>query len=1258
VQTTLLGLAIAFIIALIAALIGPYFVDWNQFRPQFEAEATRVLGAPVRVGGEFGARLLPTPSLRLRSVVVGGANDLGKVRADKLDVEFSLGSLMRGEWRANELTVDGLSLDLGLDSQRRIDWPASTGKFNLATLAIDRLNLTGRIALHDATSRGTVELNDIAFSGDVRSLAGSVRGEGSFMLSGTRYPFRVSSGQSVDGSGTRVHLNIDPGARPLAIDLDGVLAFEARAPRFDGAMVLAVPAGLKAQGDVKGDVPITPWRISAKVKADPAAAQFEQLEGSYGADERALKFAGLADIRFADSRFGDSRFGDSRLGGSPLLHAVLSARQLDADKFFAKDTGVTEPIRLLPGLRALLAAALPQVPMATQIEFSSEQIMLGGRPLQNLAAELHADPNSWTIDRLDFRAPGATRVVLRGTDAQGGPSGGFKGALNVESSDPDALVAWLQGRSEIAYRSQKLLRLRGDVSVTGNRMAIEAMKAEIDGGAVEGRLALSNLPAGGGSRFEAELKAERLDLDAATAFTRSLAGPQAEWPDEAQLSLDIGHATSAGQELRPLMAKLGYGPNKILLDRLKIGEAGGVTVEGTGHFDRANATGRLAINSSAASFGQITALVAPFAPSLASRLNALGTGAGPVRAKLALDLDKNSERADRTDAHAMLDLDAPQFKGVATLTAKPDVAAVRGIDLDALVRSETNIEAKLSSPRGGSLLALLGLDRTVAVGEGPAQFVGSVTGAWRAPLRLNVKMSGSGLEAEAQGTAELWAQDDKADPKAKAQAKAQAKANVNLRVRSVNLAPLFDLKPSDALAQNISLSSRVSLIGSRLSFDDLDGATSGARLRGRIALTLDDDRNIDGEIGLDALDLAPAFALAIGSAGHDATEPLGAGLLKGWHGQIAFQALRGTLPGGAELRPVSGTVKSDGQSLTFDAVTGAIGGGEASADIDAKPSANGIALNARIRLSGVAGAALRYRGLSMPAGRTSLQMTLASQGRSASALTGALSGSGIATLESARVAGLDPGAFDAAIRASDNGQATNDVRLRQIVEPVLSGGALSVASAQIPFNIRDGRLRVGATTLDAEGARAIVSGGYDIPADQADIRATMASTAIGTATSRPEIQLFAVGSPDRLDRTVDVAALSSWLSVRAIDRETRRLDSIERGDPPPPSPVSIPPPVAAPPVAAAPDGAPPDQPLSEVPTPGREPRRAASKPKVSVPRLPSAPPSPNPPVVSQQVLPLPPPIEIRPAPGAVRPPRPRPPLVLTPPVTSAPPPAF
>src|ERR1700754_371894 len=134
VQTTLLGLAIAVIVALVAALIGPFLIDWNQFRPQFEAEASRVMGAPVRVDGTLDARLLPTPTLRLQSITVGGEGDVGKVHADKLDVEFSLGSLMRGEWRASELSLNGFTLNLGLDRDGRFEWPASVGKFSLGAL--------------------------------------------------------------------------------------------------------------------------------------------------------------------------------------------------------------------------------------------------------------------------------------------------------------------------------------------------------------------------------------------------------------------------------------------------------------------------------------------------------------------------------------------------------------------------------------------------------------------------------------------------------------------------------------------------------------------------------------------------------------------------------------------------------------------------------------------------------------------------------------------------------------------------------------------------------------------------------------------------------------------------------------------------------------------------------------------------------------------------------------------------------------------
>ncbi len=1217
-QTTLLGLAIAFIIALLAALIGPYYVDWNQFRPQFEAEAGRIIGVPVRVAGELDARLLPAPTLRLRQVTFGGNNDLGRLRADKLDVEFSLGSLMRGEWRATELSVGGMAVDLGLDARGRVDLPSTaSGTFNLASLAIDHLNLTGRIALHDAASRSTLELTDIAFSGDVRSLAGAVRGDGNFTTAGTRYPFRISSGPSADGSATRLHLNIDPGERAFLADLDGVLAFDNRQPKFEGALTLAVPAGKKA------DAP-TPWKVSARLKADPAGAKFEQVDASFGGEDAPLKIGGVGDLRF---------------GASPLLRAVLSARQVDADRLTARDA--SEPLRILPALRAGLAA-IPQAPIPAQIEFNTDQIMLGGRPLQNIAAELQTDGRSWTFQRLELRAPGMTQVSLNGS-APGADS--FSGRLSVESSDPDALAAWLQGRSDVNRRSTKPLRLAGDVTIAANHLAIDRLKADIDGGAVEGRIAFVQTGASKGSRIDAELKADRLDLDAAASFVRALAGPEGEWPEEAKLSLEIGRAISAGQELKPFAARLGYNSSALTLEQLRFGQAGGVTTEASGSFDRARATGRLALKSAANSLRELTALIEPVAPALRARLDAAAPQPGATRLTLDVSLDRNAGQAERSDARIAFDLDAPQLKATASLTAQAQIAAVNGIDIERLRDSEFTLDGKVSSPQASALVALLGLDRVVAAGEGAARFEGRLNGSWRRPLQLNAKLSGA-LDADAQGSVDLSG--------------AQPKASANLRLRNVNLAPLLGTAPTDKSIPGVSLSARVGLAGPRLTFDDLDGSAAGSHLRGRLAVTLDADRIVEGEVGLDTVDLGAALALALGAAGHDASEPLGAGLVSGWRGRIAFQSLHGSLPGGIELRPVGGTLRSDGQVLALDGLKGGLGGGEMSASVDARNNAGGLALNARIELGHVDAASLRYRDLALPKGRASLQMALSSQGRSVAALTGALAGNGTVTLETAEVSGLNPRAFEIAIRASDAGQVGDDNKLRQLVEPALAP-PITIASAQIPFTVRDGRLRVSATPLEAKNARAIVSGGYDIPADQADIRASLTPVMTGLSGAPPEIQLFAAGPPDKMSRSLDLAPLSSWLAVRTIDRETRRLDAIERGEPPPAT--------AALPTLVSPEPEPAPS-LTDVPLPGRDPRRAPparskaepkAEPKAApTPKAPQAapaapsppltsPPLTSPPLASQQVAPLPPAIEVRPAPGPppARP-KPKPPLVLTP----------
>ena len=123
-QTTLLSIAIALILALLAALVGPHVIRWNDHRAFFEAEASRLVGIKVRVGGDIDAALLPFPSVTLRAIAIGPAGEGSRMRARSLRIELALGPLMRGELRATEMRLVAPQFNIGLDSQGQIDWPA------------------------------------------------------------------------------------------------------------------------------------------------------------------------------------------------------------------------------------------------------------------------------------------------------------------------------------------------------------------------------------------------------------------------------------------------------------------------------------------------------------------------------------------------------------------------------------------------------------------------------------------------------------------------------------------------------------------------------------------------------------------------------------------------------------------------------------------------------------------------------------------------------------------------------------------------------------------------------------------------------------------------------------------------------------------------------------------------------------------------------------------------------------------------------
>ena len=109
-------------IALFAALIGPYFVNWNDYKSTFEAEAEKILGQPVRVAGTAKATVLPSPSLTFTDVQVGDTEGEPMMTVERFDVTIELMPLLQGEIHVISMKLQKPHVRIAVDDSGTIDW--------------------------------------------------------------------------------------------------------------------------------------------------------------------------------------------------------------------------------------------------------------------------------------------------------------------------------------------------------------------------------------------------------------------------------------------------------------------------------------------------------------------------------------------------------------------------------------------------------------------------------------------------------------------------------------------------------------------------------------------------------------------------------------------------------------------------------------------------------------------------------------------------------------------------------------------------------------------------------------------------------------------------------------------------------------------------------------------------------------------------------------------------------------------------------
>ncbi len=329
-------------------------------------------------------------------------------------------------------------------------------------VSIARLHIQdGRASLADAASGARLVLEKLEFTGELRTLAGPVKGEGSFVVAGQHYPYRIATSRIAEDSGAKVRFTVDPINQPLAAEADVSIWIERGMPRFEGSVQFARAVGRAPAG--AESLIIEPWRVTSRIKGDSAAAVLEQIEFQYGPDDRAIKLSGGANLTLGLQAKGQR----SAVIGPDRSRPRAGAARGRAD--------ARSPLSKRWPNPSIAASRLP-IPAALSI--SVENVTLGGATLMRVGAELSADADGVDIKSLDLRAPGMTQMRLSGRLGATSTGVRFVGSTKIEANDPRALVAWLTERSdEPAASSAGPLRLGGDVTLGGDAITIEGSRS-------------------------------------------------------------------------------------------------------------------------------------------------------------------------------------------------------------------------------------------------------------------------------------------------------------------------------------------------------------------------------------------------------------------------------------------------------------------------------------------------------------------------------------------------------------------------------------------------------------------------------------------------------------------------------------------------------------------------------------------------------------------------------------------------------------
>ena len=1125
------------VIALFAALIGPWFVNWNDYKATFEAEAEKIVGRPVHVVGSASATLLPSPSLTFEDVTVGDVAGEPMMTVDRFEITIELMPLLQGQFRITSMRLDRPRTRVVVNDAGRLDWQArseASKALDPENVILDRLEIVdGRIDYSDRIGETDLTFEGVNAVVEARSLLGPWRIEGSYLEDGVAVPFRFATGRLLDDGTIRVKTDLSPAGWPVALAADGILGSDDDGLYYDGTYNLTqIVMPTESAADEESGA-AAGWRSEGKFRLTRRQLAIAQAVLSQGPAERAYSIAGSLTVA---------------LGAKPHFEAHATARQIDLDRSLGN--GPTEPVAVSSAAASLIAwlkdSFVPPVPGS--VFFKVPGIVVGGAVIQDVAFEARPTIGGWRIVSLDANLPGRATLEVRGVLATDFEVG-FAGNVRLIVNQPALFAAWWRGKGQVgAGRLLAPFEIAGRAELSPVEFNFEDVEAMLGDAAVRGRFAWGGSMASQRRVVEAELVADSIDFVQLKAFLELAGGEGLANATALADSYDIKLSTDTFQiedvAMHDVAIDASYAEDALTVNEFSIGDLGGAHVNVTrGRIESLSGRpqGHLDAQLEAETLDAFSRVVERILPdhAFSNWLRKAGPSLAPAFVTASIEAPAREGDADIR----------ANLAGVVASTTLSAAIDVWGSIAD-WRQGEAGVEIVLESPDAAELARQAGLTLGSDVNPGVARLEISASGVPASGLdtRLAGEFAGVGLRSE--GRLALAAD----DPPTYAGSVAAASDDIEPLLRMVGLgipvAAVGNAVRIDGDLQLVGASAVLSLRGSQIADRLIDGRLS-------LAKAGEDAWSIDGDLHVDAVDLGWITAVGLGFA----LEPTG-DLSTPWSrtpfGDPSFSEVSGKVAVTTDDFAITDSFNVSPATLAFnflpnrlsvDLVGGRAVGGSLGGGLSVHNVGGNARLTGRIALEGAALEQLLWRrgGRAVATGVIDLSGEFEAAGRSPAALASSLTGGGAVAVRNGMVRHMNPQAARLVIRASDLGQEFTENELRQAFTEQIDGGSFAFDQAEGAFAVAAGVVRlkslaVDGEEMDASGDAVIdltkltIDSDWTVTFDPGDDRVEGTVPQVGIVFRGP------LGAPERI---IDVLQFGSYLNIRQEERLLELLSQAE-----------------------------------------------------------------------------------------------------------------